>query len=395
MMELGSNTLCRPTFTSANAGGLFAALRTSIDSGTKNSSDLKKSVHEKLLPLDWSDARPNYWLGGDATVQSTPVQSRPLVMYYQTSKPLSAAALKTDKTCTSSLRMSGVVGTKAVTILPAGAPIGTLLKTKYCPCQKVGVTVSGSAFISYTPNYGAYTVSGYPFDVSLKWTKAVCTVLEPLVTVKYAVTGGTEVKFTCKIESGFVQTSYGTLTITPHLTPGSSQTATPVFFLLKSCDCTNKYAQVGDPTCSLTSGVNNVTFPADQTSIPPCTPSPPPTGETQPTNPPPNETSPPAPSASPGASPPPNAPQPTGVPTRTNTPVPSISSTQKPTDKDAQKAQGTDDESQNWLIYLYIGLGVVTLVAVAAGIGLVIWCYSSMKNNQKKQREQIKQLKSQ
>lgn len=394
MMDPGNYTFCRPTFVSADAAHLYNQVR-----GDVTNANSRKTMKDRLLPLDWNDELPNYWFGGDATQQNIAVKNRRLAMYYQSKAAVSVSA-SGPITCSTSMRMSAVVGHNEMEFVPT-APTGTLVKTKYCPCNTPGVTIKGTLFVSYTPNLPLYNNTGFPFTFSLTWPSATCTITSNMpVQVRYTpVTsrGGTAVGFSCTTTTSYTSTkTAGTLTMKSYKPPNSLQEETTTVFLLKSCDCTSKYARATDDTCELVYGFGGVIFDANNLVIEPCPPSAGIAATPFVTV---TATAVPGVPPVPGTSIAPPVPGTSYVPTPTSAgpplPTPVVSPTAQPTEEDAQKAQGTEGEDQTATVWIIIGATAVGLVLLAVAVGGAIWIYQCIKQNNEKSRDQMRKLKSQ
>lgn len=407
------NSMCRPDFTSADAANYFTQMRfAAANPGSPSVNLTREFMQSRVLPTDWNNVRPNYWLGGDATQRGVAVDKRKLVLYYQSKSMRSVSDAPTTTTnCFSNVRISALL---ANTVVKLAQPLPTpvLFRTEFCPCQNPKAVVKGKLYVSYTPNWEFYSSNGVTYKVEVRLTGATCTVSSTPLVVKYVQptaqnlkSGGTLVEFTCTIkDSGYNFKIAADLVMTPVLSPSSNLLATPTTYKLKSCDCTTKYASPVDKSCQLIDGTNKVEFKPNQLSTEPCEINAPPatasvsvTTSASPDPPVPIDvTTPPAP-------PPPlptKVPSSTSSPSRTltptRTPTPNISPTAPPSDKDAQEAQGTDGDKQSVSLYIYIAVGVIGgSLAVATAIGLGWWIINSLIQKNAKKREQSRKVKTQ
>lgn len=382
IQQAGLTTLCRPSFTSAKAASLYENLRQAINSKSSATTQQRAAVRNSLLPSQWRDEYPNFWLGTDKKAERS---TKPLALYYQSRRGAEAGDNPECKTVMQSLVM---VGNNVVQEVP-DTPTGYLRKTQYCPCRSTGDVVTGVMYLTYEPDYTAYQTTGFPFKVSISWLKASCTVTGGAsVTVKNNGGAGTPVSFQCTIGKDYTTQIFGELSMTAIVASSSLQVPKVSTFLLYSCACTAKYAQVNDPKCTLTNNINGVVFGLNQKSTTlSCPPPPPATGSTEGTNPTAMPSPIPCTTPTPGTAPVPGASTvPSSTPSNPPPPFVSVSPTKAPTEEDAQNSQGTGtEEDQDWTIYFIVGGSIAGLVAIVAaiGIGIGIAVYCSRKNKRK------------
>lgn len=388
MQKPGLTTMCRPSVVEATIGGWYHKARRLRAAGTAPSDlqQLLSTISAGTLPPDWA-TKPNYWVGKSVAAQTT------LSMYYQPG-PVTLQSVSSGATQYFTVAGVDIVLADSKLIPIPATPAALLVATAYCPCQKVGVTASGTLYI--TLENTATTTTGYQFTASLAWggSGVSCTFgTSNVITVRNnnqgTPEGSTAVPFRCTFTGAYDCGQFGSLTLTP-VTSSNGEQLLQRRYAVMSCDCTATFAKAGDPTCFLSN--SDARLNKFSTNVPQCRSScgataAPPAAPTftatatiaangiQPQPPlPPGAT--PALSVTPTLSPLPSGAR--AVPTATLTPAigkgANTTGNNSATKDDVEDPETEDGWELGWIIGLSVGGVVLIGVALIAGVLIIYYC---------------------